>query len=189
VTFAVEETQRHTPTTLGERRNTRPGRALVIEDVRAADIALQECGLTTDRITHNELISSAGDEYTGKIMHGNYDLLWITTPSDWFVRAANAKTGAHWKRVHNLICKSMLLGMLFVLFGPPGYMWKVPNLIDTFKENQVTITRMRLCHFNDKYDKKSSVPSGSYLQVATISMVPAIRRPLSTGVLTKPPLA
>ena len=61
-----------------------------------------------------------------------------------------------------------MLGILLILFGPPGFFWKVPNVKETIQESKMTMLRMRLCHFGDQYDKSSkSKPSGSYLQLAT----------------------
>ena len=59
---------------------------LVIEDIREACIELRQRGYVCARITHNELMASTGQEYTGKLIKGEYKLLWIATPSDWYVR-------------------------------------------------------------------------------------------------------
>ena len=60
--------------------------ALVIEDIREACIELRQRGYVCDSITHNELMASTGQEYTGNLIKGDYKLLWIATPSDWYVR-------------------------------------------------------------------------------------------------------
>ena len=146
--------------------NLHSRKALIVEDIREAEIELKEKGYECDRITHNELLSSSGAEYTGKLLKGDYSLLWISTPNDWYVRAK--KTTSHWQRLHHWIQKAMLLGILLILFGPPGFFWKVPNVKETIQESKMTVLRMRLCHFGDQYDKSSkSKPSGSYLQLAT----------------------
>merc|ERR1712242_58772 len=59
--------------------------ALVIEDIREACIELRQRGYVCDCITHNELMASTGQECTGKLIKGDYNLLWIATPSDWYV--------------------------------------------------------------------------------------------------------
>ena len=56
--------------------------ALILEDLHEADILLRSYGHDCDRITHNDLMSSSGTEYTGKLLKGGYDLLWISSPHD-----------------------------------------------------------------------------------------------------------
>ena len=103
-------------------------RAFILEDVREADILLKSYGHDCDRITHNELLSASGTEYTGKLLKGDYDLLWISSPHDWHTRTPSKKTTTHLQRIHNWLEKALALGMIFVLFGPPGFLWKVPTI-------------------------------------------------------------
>ena len=42
--------------------------ALIIEDSREAEVELKKRGLDCERITHNELMTSTGTGYTGKLM-------------------------------------------------------------------------------------------------------------------------
>ena len=142
-------------------------KALIVEDIRESDIELRKHGYECDRITHNELLSSAGTEYTGKLLKGDYSLLWISTPNDWYVRTPTKKANAHWKRIQHWIQKAVVLGMMLILFGPPGFLWKMPNIRETLQESNLTMLRMRLCHFGDKFDNTQTKPSGSYLQLAT----------------------
>ena len=97
-------------------------RALVVEDIRAAELHLKTKGYECDRITHNEFLSSAGTEYTGKLLSGLYSLLWIATPSDWHVRTTTKKTATHWQTIQRWLIKASMLGMLTVVFGPPGFL-------------------------------------------------------------------
>ena len=60
--------------------------------------------------------------------------------------------------------KSVVLGMILKLFGPAGFLWKVPNC-------SATAVKMRLCHFGIKFDLEEPRPSGSYLQLATTAKV------------------
>ena len=68
-------------------------KALVIEDVREACIELRKMNYECDRLTHNELMSHAGEEYTNKMIQQQYSLLWISTPADWYVRTPGQKKG------------------------------------------------------------------------------------------------
>ena len=135
-------------------------------------MVLKERGYECDRLTHNEVVSSAGTEHTGKILRGEYSILWISTPNDFYVRVPSAKRTPHWQRIQQWIHKACGLRMVVVLFGQPGFLWKLPNIQDTMQEHQMTIARMRLCHFGDKYNTKDPRPSGSYLQVATTGKIP-----------------
>ena len=152
------------------RGNVNSGRALIVEDIREAEVQLKEVGYTCDRITHNELLSSSGTEYTGKLMQGNYSLLWISSPDDWHARATTRKAATHWQRVGNWTAKAVALGIALMLFGPPGFLWKVPNIRESLQERNATMRRMRLCHFGNQFDPDSK-PSGSYLQPATTANI------------------
>ena len=151
--------------------NAPSGKALIVEDVRAAEIELKKRGYECDRITHNELLSSAGTEYTGRLLRGDYVLLWISTPSDWHVRTPTfigiKKATTHWQRVHHWIQKAVVLGLLLVLYGPPGFLWKMPNIKETLDDSKMTVLKIRLCHFGDKYDATQVKPSGSCMKLAT----------------------
>mgnify|MGYP001420148067 CR=1 FL=1 len=153
------------------RGNVNSVRSLIVEDIREADILLRSYGCACDRITHNELLSSSGTVHTGKLLRGDYDLLWISSPHDWHARKESKKTTTHWQRIQNWLEKAMLLGMVFVLFGPPGYLWKVPNIQEVIKQSNAFTVKMRLCHFGCKFDAKDPRPSGSYLQFATTAKV------------------
>ena len=102
------------------RGNVNSVRSLIVEDIREADILLRSYGCACDRITHTELLSSSGTEYTGKLLRGDCDLLWISSPHDWHTRTVSKKTNTHWQRIQNWLEKAMLFGMIFVLFGPPS---------------------------------------------------------------------
>ena len=73
--------------------------AVIIEDIRQAEMQLSGIGYTCERITHNELMATSGTEYLGKLLKGEYSLLWISTPNDWFVRTPNKRTTPHWERI------------------------------------------------------------------------------------------
>ena len=62
--------------------------------------------------------------------------------------------------------------MMIVVFGPPGFLWKLPNFKETLVELELDIVRMRLCHFGVQYDTQCAAPSGSYIQVATTVQLP-----------------
>ena len=142
-------------------------KALIVEDIRRADLVLKSCGFECDRITHNELLSTSGTEYTRKLMQGEYSVLWIGTPDGWHIRVPTAKTAVHWQRTQQWIQKAVTLDMTVILFGPPGFLWNLPNIKETLEAAKMIMPRMRLCHFGDKFDKKQPKPSGSYLQLAT----------------------
>ena len=149
------------------RGNVHSGKALIVEDIREVVTLLTDKGMMCERITHNELLSSAGTDYTGKLINGEYSMLWISTPNDWFVRTPSKKATTHWKRLQNWIKKAMTLGILLVIFGPPGFFWKIPNIKETLEEAKLIQCKVRLCHFGDRFDVTQSKPSGSYFQLAT----------------------
>ena len=83
----VEPKQRNETNTLlnGVQGNLHPGsdkrrRTLIVEDLREACSVLKVHGHDCDRITHNELMASPGEEYLGKLLRGEYGLLWIAAP-------------------------------------------------------------------------------------------------------------
>jgi hypothetical protein len=58
-----------------------------------------------------------------------------------------------------------MLNMFIVVFGPPGFLWKVPNIKETL--SYMTVMKLRLCHAQDKFDTQNAKPSGSFLRLAT----------------------
>ena len=94
----------------------------MIEDGINASEILEEKGYKTVRLTHNELMSSTGQEYHSKFANGVYDMLWVATPGDWYVRTPGRKTSPHWKKLQSWIKKAFAMGLILVLCGPPGYL-------------------------------------------------------------------
>ena len=104
-------------TTTEERRETHR-RAFIIEDTREACADLRRRRYICDRITHNELMTHTGTAYLGNIMHGDYNLIWISTPADWYVRTPGKRMGPHWERVRMMLTKARALKMHIIVFGP-----------------------------------------------------------------------
>eukprot|EP00974_Lingulodinium_polyedra_P024633 2384311-Lingulodinium_polyedra.AAC.1 len=53
--------------------------------MREACVELRSVGYQCDRITHNEIMASTGQEYAASLLKGAYSILWISTPSGWYV--------------------------------------------------------------------------------------------------------
>ena len=140
---------------------------MVVEDHRMACADLRTRGFLCDRITHNEVMTSRGSQYLGALLSGDYQLLWISTPADWYVRTPGKRAGPHWERIRNMLVKARALRVRTVMFGPPGYMWKMGPIRDTIEDLKMTVTRMRLCSFGIKYNRGDSAPSGTCMTVAT----------------------
>ena len=135
-----------TNTTLTNNTTKQP-KALVVEDVREACVALRAHNYDCDRITHAEVLSHTGESYFRDILEKNYDLLWISTPSDWHVRTPTKKTKTYWKRLQTWITKAVKRNIKTVVYGPPGYFWKIPNIEETIRDLQLGYDKIRLCHF------------------------------------------
>ena len=63
--------------------------------------------------------------------------------------------------------KAHNLAMTLIVFGPPGFFWHLPSVIQAVTHLDLTVTRMRLCALGIKFDMADARPSGTYLQVAT----------------------
>eukprot|EP00974_Lingulodinium_polyedra_P043212 4149312-Lingulodinium_polyedra.AAC.1 len=72
--------------------------------------------------------------------------------------------------------------MKLIMFGPPGFPWKIPNIREAMEDLHLNTTRMRLCHFGERYVKTSETPSGSYLQVSTNVTLPKKLWPCNCGI-------
>ena len=68
-----------------------------------------------------------------------------------------------WQRLQNWLEKALTLGIIFVLFGPPGFLWKVPNIQEVMEQSNAPVTEMRLRHFGLKFNVEDSKPNGLYL--------------------------
>eukprot|EP00959_Pyramimonas_sp_CCMP1952_P178071 3722043-Pyramimonas_sp.AAC.1 len=82
-------------------------------------------------------MATVGTDYLSAVISGDYNLIWISTPGDWKLR------------------------MKLIMFGPPGYVWKLPPVRDTLEDLKVTVIRMRSCHFGIRFNMRSS---GTYMQ-------------------------
>ena len=130
------------------RDSTKPSRfhsrALVIEDQRMACADLRHRGYLCDRITHQEVMAQSGTKFLGDFLAGDYHVLWITTPADWYVRVPGKRATSHWDRIRNYLVKAKALRMRVVLFGPPGHMWKIAPMRDSIEDLRLQVVRMRL---------------------------------------------
>ena len=64
-----------------ESRKRDPRKALVIEDVRSAEVQLRKRNWSCDRLTHSEALSDS-QGLTAKMRNKEYSLLWISTPAN-----------------------------------------------------------------------------------------------------------
>ena len=144
-----------------------PPRALVVEDLREACEELRARGYQCDRLTHNELMSTTGELYSGRLADGEYDLVWLSTPADWYVRTPGRRGGPHWRRLAAWLMKAARTRVPVALWGPPGHPWTVPAVQEAIRDAGLTTMRIRLCALGQKYNEQDTRPSGSYLQLAT----------------------
>eukprot|EP00959_Pyramimonas_sp_CCMP1952_P058081 1212507-Pyramimonas_sp.AAC.1 len=70
-------------------------------------------------------MTSAGTDYLGAVISGDYTLIWISIPGDWYVRSPGQKVAPHWSRIQNLLIKARKFRIQIIMFGPPGYVWKL----------------------------------------------------------------
>ena len=96
-------------------------KACIIEDIRAASAELRSGGYLRDRIAHNEMMTSTGTQYLGSLLAGEYQMIWVATPTDWHVRLPGKRTGPHYDRNRNLMAKARAPRMRIVVMGPPSY--------------------------------------------------------------------
>eukprot|EP00959_Pyramimonas_sp_CCMP1952_P208512 4361645-Pyramimonas_sp.AAC.1 len=118
---------------------------------------------TCDRITRTGVMTSTGAQHLGGLLSGDYHLLWVATPADWYVRLPGKRAGPRYQRIQNLASRVSI-----VLVGPLGYFWRQGPIRDTIEDLDLQVMRMRCYHFGLKFDRSSKLPSGSYLQVTTI---------------------
>ena len=70
-------------------------------------------------------MTSEGTKYLGALLSGDYAMLWVATPSDWYVRTPGKRAGPHYQRIRNLMVKARAMRMTIVLMGPPGFFLEV----------------------------------------------------------------
>ena len=138
---------------------------LIVDDSKMTEDALRTM-FNCDRITHMELITSSGTEYTGKILRGDFQLLWIVSPLNWYARIPTQKSLSHWQRVILWITKMHAMERPFVLFGPPGFLWKISQMQDLLNNCAAQQRKIRFCALDIKFDSTNPQPSGSYMNLA-----------------------
>ena len=135
--------------------NPREKTAIIIEDLRGAAEELKCRRYDVERITHNELMASTGEVYNARLSRGDYDLLWIATPGDWYVRTPDNRCNPHWQRILTGMKKTADRQMHILIYGPPGFLRKLPNFREFIEGLKLDTRRLRLCHFDEKYDKET----------------------------------
>eukprot|EP00959_Pyramimonas_sp_CCMP1952_P328551 6878328-Pyramimonas_sp.AAC.1 len=70
-------------------------------------------------------MTTVGTEYLGAVISGDYAQIWVSTPGDWYVRTPGKRVAPHWSRIQNLLTEAKKLRMKIIVFGPPGYVWKL----------------------------------------------------------------
>eukprot|EP00959_Pyramimonas_sp_CCMP1952_P439792 9207318-Pyramimonas_sp.AAC.1 len=71
--------------------------------MRTACAELRAHGYMCDRITHTEVMTSIGTQHLGALFSGDYQLSWVATPADWYVRLPGKRAGPHYQRIQNLM--------------------------------------------------------------------------------------
>ena len=138
---------------------------LIVDDSKMTEDALRPT-FNCDRISHMELITSSGTEYTGKILRGDFHLLWIVSPLNWYARIPTQKSLSHWQRVILWITKMHAMNRPFVIFGPPGFLWKISQMQDLLQSCAAHQRKIRFCSLGIKFDQTNEKPSGSYMNLA-----------------------
>eukprot|EP00959_Pyramimonas_sp_CCMP1952_P330219 6914166-Pyramimonas_sp.AAC.1 len=98
-------------------------------------------------------MTSTGAQYFGGSLSGDYQLLWVATPADWFVRLPGKQAGPRYQRIQKLMIKVRALRMSRVLVGLPVYFWKQGPMRYAIEDLDLQVMRMRCCHFGLKYDR------------------------------------
>eukprot|EP00959_Pyramimonas_sp_CCMP1952_P089076 1864040-Pyramimonas_sp.AAC.1 len=70
-------------------------------------------------------MTTVGTDYLGAVISGDYALIWVSTPGDWYVRTPGERIAPHCSRIQNLLRKAKKLRMKIIAIGPPGYVWKL----------------------------------------------------------------
>ena len=104
--------------------------ALIVENPRAADKQSSK-RFICERRTHLEA-NSSNHEITKKMRDKHYSLMWITTPVSYYLK--NATKSAN--RIRTLAKWSKLASHTapFISFGPPGYFWKLPAIVEAIED-------------------------------------------------------
>eukprot|EP00959_Pyramimonas_sp_CCMP1952_P017786 377508-Pyramimonas_sp.AAC.1 len=63
-------------------------------------------------------MTAVGTEYLGAVISGDYALIWVCTPGDWYVRTPGKRVAPHWSRMQYFLTKARKLRMVIIVFGP-----------------------------------------------------------------------
>ena len=83
------------------------------------------------------MLSEAATTYLGKMLRGDYTALWITSPANWYLRAKRGV--AHGQRLGVWIQRAIVLKLFIIIYGLPGYLWKLPNIVEILKDEHFTL--------------------------------------------------
>ena len=108
----------------------------------------------------------------GRLITGDFYMMWCQTPVDWFVRPREKRTAALYRRIAGWITRAADLKMTIVVSGPSHAVLKQSVVQEAFKLAGLESGKMRFCRQGDKYDTSNDKPSGTYIGVATNLPIP-----------------
>ena len=118
--------------TLTVSGNTLDLNVCVIEDVNETSAVLTVEGIKNTRLTHFEMMSSAGQAAFSQIHTRHFNVLWLTMPHAYFNRnvpegkkhhSLQTKHTSHWNRMTEWIAAAHSINSPVILYGQPGSMW------------------------------------------------------------------
>eukprot|EP00959_Pyramimonas_sp_CCMP1952_P397213 8322750-Pyramimonas_sp.AAC.1 len=66
-----------------------------------------------------KLMTIVGTDYLVAVISGDYILIWVSTPGDWYVRTPRERVAPHWSRIQSLLTKAKKARMQIMVFCPP----------------------------------------------------------------------
>ena len=155
-----------------------PGiQVLIIEDVRETSACLTAAGNDNHRLSHYELMTSAGQECFNKLYYKEYNVLWISLPHNYYNRTPppvesplRKRWANHWSKLQHWVQTANKIRTPVFLFGQPGVSWK--PFEDTLQEGSFCRRNLQLCSLGIEFDARRDAPSRAYLVLASNLTIP-----------------
>ena len=151
----------YTPATAASSAPSHASRlAIVIEELPAVSLVLQDAGWIVEHLHHNQVNSSATSELARRLKEGRIQALWSDMPLPGRHVPRN-RMSAHMTQL--CVCMQLCgeLGSVAVLFGAYGSQWLNPSLADLIGRGQLLKSYHRACALGLKLDVQQKAPSST----------------------------
>ena len=144
--------------------------AIVIEELPAVSLVLQDAGWTVEHLHHNQVNSSATSELARRLKEGRIHAVWSDMPLPGR-HVPRCRLSAHMTQLCLWMQLCGELGCVACLFGAYGSQWLNPSVADLIGRGQLVKSYHRACALGLRLDVQQKAPSSTCFVSASTGVV------------------